>query len=152
MNIRRGCVGAATIEFALAVMLLFTVLFSIIDFGYLFWVNLTMQHAVREGARVGILRGKSCTDVRTAMQDQAMGLWTTVNATDTWQTYDPATGTFGSASTCTAPGEAALGTSGQIVVVSVVCDAPPLTPFITPFFAATGNKYHFTVAATVRME
>ena len=43
--------GAAVVEFAIAGLLFFTVLFSIVDWALLSFINLTMQHAVREGTR-----------------------------------------------------------------------------------------------------
>ena len=41
-------------EFALVALLLFGILFTIIDLGIMFYVNLTMQHAVREGTRYAV--------------------------------------------------------------------------------------------------
>jgi Flp pilus assembly protein TadG len=49
----RKASGAATVEFALVAAVVFTLLFGIIDFSYIFWGTLSMQHAVREGARYG---------------------------------------------------------------------------------------------------
>jgi hypothetical protein len=43
--------GQATLEFASAVVLVFIFLFALIDFGMMFYVNLTMENAVREGGR-----------------------------------------------------------------------------------------------------
>lgn len=44
--------GAATVEFALVLVLLVTILMGIIQFGLAFNAKLTLQHAAREGARV----------------------------------------------------------------------------------------------------
>jgi hypothetical protein len=46
--------GVAVVEFAVAGLLFFTVLFSIVDWAVLSFVNLTMQHAVREGTRYAV--------------------------------------------------------------------------------------------------
>ncbi len=46
--------GAAVVEFAVAGLLFFTVLFSIVDWAVLSFINLTMQHAVREGTRYAV--------------------------------------------------------------------------------------------------
>jgi hypothetical protein len=46
--------GAAVVEFAIAGLLFFAVLFSLVDWALLNFVNLTMQHAVREGTRYAI--------------------------------------------------------------------------------------------------
>lgn len=44
--------GAATVEFALVLVLLVTILMGIIEFGRAYNAQLTLQHAVREGVRV----------------------------------------------------------------------------------------------------
>jgi len=46
--------GAAAVEFAIAGLLFFFILFSILDWALLSFINLTMQHAVREGTRYAI--------------------------------------------------------------------------------------------------
>lgn len=46
--------GIALIEFAIVATLLFALLFTIVDFALYGYVKLTMQHAVREGARYAI--------------------------------------------------------------------------------------------------
>jgi len=46
--------GAAAVEFAIAGLLFFFILFSIVDWALLSFINLTMQHAVREGTRYAI--------------------------------------------------------------------------------------------------
>ena len=46
--------GVATIEFALLAPVLFLLLCIAMDLGVALWVNLTMQYAVREGARYSV--------------------------------------------------------------------------------------------------
>lgn len=48
--------GAAVVEFAVVLPLLLTILFGIIEFGYVFMVRQTLQHAAREGCRLAILQ------------------------------------------------------------------------------------------------
>jgi len=48
--------GAAIVEFAVVLPLLLTILFGIIEFGYVFMVRQTLQHAAREGCRLAILQ------------------------------------------------------------------------------------------------
>ena len=50
-----GGEGQALVEFALVIMLLFLLLFGIIDFSRLFFAYATMSNGVREGARYGIV-------------------------------------------------------------------------------------------------
>jgi len=49
--------GAALVEFAIVVLLLFTLLFGIIEFGLIIKDYLTVSQAAREGARCASLRG-----------------------------------------------------------------------------------------------
>ena len=46
--------GQTTVEFALTALVLLTFLFAAIDLAIMMYVNLTMQRAVREGARYAI--------------------------------------------------------------------------------------------------
>lgn len=47
--------AAAIVEFAIVLPLLLTVLFGIIQYGWVFMVRQTLQMAAREGARVAVL-------------------------------------------------------------------------------------------------
>jgi Flp pilus assembly protein TadG len=46
--------GSSAVEFTLAAILFFAVLFSIVEYAIMSYVNLTMQHAVREGTRYAV--------------------------------------------------------------------------------------------------
>ena len=48
--------AAAVVEFAVVLPLLLTILFGIIEYGWVFMVRQTMQTAAREGCRVAILQ------------------------------------------------------------------------------------------------
>lgn len=56
--------AVVAVEMAVVTPLLLTMLFGIIEFGWLFTVRHTMVNAAREGARVGILPGATSDDVR----------------------------------------------------------------------------------------
>jgi Flp pilus assembly pilin Flp len=43
--------GAAAVEFALVALLLFTLIFAVIQFGYTFFEYVSIAHAAREGVR-----------------------------------------------------------------------------------------------------
>jgi Flp pilus assembly protein TadG len=49
--------GAAAVEFALVMPLLFLLVFGIIEFGFIFNKELGVTHSAREGARVYALNG-----------------------------------------------------------------------------------------------
>ena len=81
MRRRRGRVGcdhgqgrrraAAIVEFAVILPVLLTILFGIIEYGYIFMVRLTVEHAAREGCRVASLSTSTPAEV-TARVDDAM--------------------------------------------------------------------------------
>jgi len=52
--INRNEKGSSALEFALVAVLFFTVLFSIFEYAIMSYINLTMQHAVREGTRYAV--------------------------------------------------------------------------------------------------
>lgn len=48
--------GGAIVEFAVVLPLLLTILFGIIEYGYVFMVRQSLQHAAREGCRLASLQ------------------------------------------------------------------------------------------------
>ena len=66
---RRQQRGTSTVEFALIAPLLFLLLCFAMDIGISLWVNLTMQYAVREGARYAVT-GQSNLDTSTTNPSQ----------------------------------------------------------------------------------
>jgi Flp pilus assembly protein TadG len=149
--------GVAVVEFALTAILFFTVVFAIVDFSYLFWSNLTMQHAVREGARYAIT-GQSdldssptgtaqdrCDAAVEEIRRQSMGLFAKISPTVRFSTvtnFDPPTITEVPSNSCAA--------ATQIVVITVNGTLPLLTPFVRPFF--TDGNYVFSVSTAMRNE
>ncbi len=53
---RRRARAAAVVEFAVVLPLLLTILFGIIEYGWVFMVRQTLQTAAREGARLAVLQ------------------------------------------------------------------------------------------------
>lgn len=79
--------GSAAVEFALILPILLLVLFGIVDFGRLYFTQITLTDAAREGARVLALEGASGSgfttaqadaDARTRVQDAVTGIDSTV--------------------------------------------------------------------------
>jgi Flp pilus assembly protein TadG len=147
--------GVAIVEFALASILFFTILFAIIDFSYLLFANLTMQHAVREGARYAVT-GQSALDPQpqgTAqdrcdaavqrIRNQSMGFFDRMAPTVVFKTVNA------DGSISVTPGNSCAN-ANQIIVISVQCNLPLLTSFLQPFFA--NGKYSFTAGATMKNE
>ncbi|MFC5475285.1 TadE/TadG family type IV pilus assembly protein [Paraherbaspirillum soli] len=158
---RRQERGASVVEFALIAPLFFLLLFAVFDSGIMFWVNLTMQYAVREGARYAVT-GQSNLDpnqlaqqrylaVIQEIKNNSLGLYDTLNpvititnygsdgSSKTTQTYDPKN-----------PSSTIFGGPGDIVVLQLDnCTWSNLT-VLAPFFP--NRKYQFNVAATMRNE
>jgi hypothetical protein len=141
--------GATVVEFALIVPLLLILLMAIIELGTLFWVNLTMQHAVREGARYAIT-GRLDLDPNPNPADRlrpaavaekiklsSLGLYDSV--VNDMVVTDPDGNVL-----------AGFGGPGETLVIKLECAWPLLTPLIRPFF--DGGTYNFQVSSTMRNE
>ncbi len=141
--------GQALVEFALAAVLFFTFLFTMMDFALMFFVQETMQHAVRSGSRLAVITpGSSCAAAMIAnINAQSMGFYAqNANASKTpvisAQTLGSVTSTSGAVIS-----DGTCGTPQQPITVSLKYSWPLLTPFLKPFFA--NGMYTFTVKATV---
>lgn len=148
--------GASAVEFALIAPVLFFLMFAAVDMGISLWVNLTMQYAVREGARYAVT-GQSNLDPNASNQqrylaiiqeirNQSMGLYDMV-APSYVITINGATTNY---STQSSYSTGMFGNPGDIIVLQLNCTWPLLTPLIKPFF--TNGIYSFSVAATMRNE
>ena len=71
---RTGQRGAAAVEMALVLPLLFMLVFGIIEFGFIFNRFITVTHAAREGVRVYALPGKTTADAVAAAKSAAPDL------------------------------------------------------------------------------
>lgn len=146
--------GVAIVEFAFAAILFFTLVLSIIDWSYLFFTNLTMQHAVREGARYAVTGqsgldpgggGDRCAAARERIRLEAMGMYEQTGSTTIFKTID-------AAGNITTLGGGSCYGAGQVIIIQVDSAVSPLTPFVRPFFSATGNQYRFSVSTTMKNE
>ena len=61
--------AAAVVEFAVVLPLLITILFGIIEYGWVFMVRQALQTAAREGARVGTLQTATEAQVLARVTD-----------------------------------------------------------------------------------
>jgi Flp pilus assembly protein TadG len=68
--------AAAAVELAVVTPVLLTMLFGIIEFGWIFTVRQALTTAAREGARTAVLPGSTVADVETRIADytQPLGL------------------------------------------------------------------------------
>ena len=79
--------GQTLIEFAFIAPIIFLFLFTIVDFGIAMDRRITIQHAVREGARYAAVHGGPCADmqIQTRTKDQAQGI---IDAGDVTVSYE----------------------------------------------------------------
>ena len=139
--------GATVVEFAIIAPVFLLLMIAVIELSMAYFANLTMQHAVREGARYAVT-GQSNLDPNASnqqryqaviqkMKDSSMGMYDKVN---------PVISVNGISTTSASM----FGNAGDIVVISVDCSWPFSTPMIAAFFK--DGKAHFVVAATMRNE
>lgn len=148
--------GQTTVEFALAALLFFSMLFAIVDFAFLFYVNLTMQHAVREGTRYAVT-GQSTLgpDRRSALiqkiKDSSNGLYDKnlhVPKDPEISVITPSKVSFTNYTGTPTTGDP--GKPNDMIIVSLTYTWHLLTPILRPFFP--GGNYTFTVKSTMANE
>jgi Flp pilus assembly protein TadG len=144
--------GATAVEMAILAPVFLLVIFGILEMSLMYFADLSMQYAVREGARYAVT-GQSNLDPNAAnqqrylaviqkIQSSSMGMYSMVNPVITVNKT-----AYASASAYNAN---MFGGPGDIVVLQLDCTWTLATPLLAQFF--TGGKYHFTVAATMRNE
>ena len=65
--------GAAVVELAVVLPLLLTIVFGIIEFGWVFMVRDTLVNASREGCRVAVLQGSTQQDIQDRVATSMSG-------------------------------------------------------------------------------
>ena len=135
------------LEFALITPVFLMLIIGIIELSMAYFANMTMQHAVREGARYAVTGAKDLDPdsanqqryqaVIQKIRDSSMGMYDKVS---------PVIAVNGS----DAVGAAMFGQAGDIVVISVDCRWAFATPLIRALFR--DGQAHFVVAATMRNE
>jgi Flp pilus assembly protein TadG len=137
--------GDTFVEFALVVPLFFLLTFAVIDFGYIFYVKVTLENAMRQAGRFAITGNHLVvgTNVETRVQSiiqtatqAAVGLPISNIQISTVQA---GTNIVGSA-----------GGPGDPVTISLSVTYTFFTRLIGRYFP--GGKYAFTVATTFRNE
>ena len=148
--------GQALIEFALLAPLFFILVFGIVDLGWMFYVNLTMQHAVREGTRYAVTGRRDLGEDRrdaliAKIRSASMGLYDKnlhVPKEPRIAVLSPGDLSFENYTGAATEGDP--GTGNDIIVVSLTYTAPFLTPVLKPFIS--GGEYTFTVKSTMTNE
>ncbi len=79
-NVTRRKRAAAVVEFAVVLPLLLTILFGIIEYGWVFMVRQSLQTAAREGCRLAVLQTATDpaieTRVKSVMQPTGLSTYT----------------------------------------------------------------------------
>ena len=82
--------GAAMVEFAIVLPLLFTIVFGIIEFSLILYDKAMITNASREGARVGIVYDfptrTSVTDIQNKVSSYLTGHLITFGGSNAWTT------------------------------------------------------------------
>jgi Flp pilus assembly protein TadG len=139
--------GQATVEFAMVAPLYFLLVFGIIEFGRIFYVELTLQNAVRQAGRFAVTGDKTVSGVTTdrvdaiimVAQQAAVGL---ANAPG-----DVQVSAINSSGTLT---QDTAGGPGDTVMISITANMGIITHLISRYFPSGTNT--FTVSTTFRNE
>jgi len=137
--------GQSMIEFVLVAPLYFLLTFAVIDFGRMFFVQMSVQQAVQEAARYASTGqhlsdpnnpGQNLTRIASITQEVEQAA---IGANVTSVQISSAAGGAGSA-----------GGPGDTVTVSVTTNLALMTPMVSTFFP--GGVYTFTSSATLKNE
>jgi Flp pilus assembly protein TadG len=139
--------GSTVLELALITPVFLMLIIGIIELSLAYFANMTMQHAVREGARYAVTGAKDLDPdsanqqryqaVIQKIRDSSMGMYDKVS---------PVIAVNGS----DAVGAAMFGQAGDIVVISIDCRWAFATPMVRALFR--DGQAHFVVAAAMRNE
>ncbi|TXF96019.1 TadE/TadG family type IV pilus assembly protein [Massilia arenae] len=142
--------GATLVEMAIIAPVFLLVLVAIIELSMMFFATLTMQYAVREGARFAIT-GRS-SESATGNQQRYANVIAKIkdNSLGMYERTDPQISVNGTRYSTTSFSNGMFGAPGDIVVIQLDCGWPVTTPLLSSFF--TKGVYQFTVAATMRNE
>lgn len=140
----RGERGQSLVEFAFVTFLLFLLVFAVIDFGRLFFVQMTLQHAVREAGRFAVT-GNKLQDPNNPGQ-----FLTRVNSIKEVARRSAAGLDVSAIDVSSASGSGSAGGPDQSVTISLTHSLKFATPLIRVFFP--NGQYVFTVRTTFRNE
>jgi Flp pilus assembly protein TadG len=137
--------GAAVVEMAIVAPVAFLLLIGVIEFSLVFFLTLTMQYAVREGARYAITGNSADGSVRLDSVKQIIRS----NSLGYYDTLCPVTSVNGTTATSANAGSV-LGAPGDIIVLRLECSWTLATPIVAAVFP--NGQYKFVVAATMQNE
>lgn len=143
--------GATVIEMALVLPIFLLLLVGVIELSLMFFANLTMQYAVREGARYAITGLADADPAAKQQRYQAIIERMKTSSIGMFDMMKPVITTNNVTYTDSTSYNAAMfGQAGDILVIRLDCAWPLATPMLKPFFA--DGVYRFTVAVTMLNE
>lgn len=149
-SIPRRQSGATLVEMAIIAPVFLLILVAIIELSMMFFATLTMQYAVREGARFAIT-GQSA-DAGTGTQQRYATVIAKIrdNSVGMYDRMTPEISVNGTKYSSKSYSNGMFGAAGDVVVLQIDCSWPVTTPLLSSFFP--NGAYRFSVAATMRNE
>lgn len=147
MNVRQHCRGLAVVELAIVLPVFLMLLFGIIDFARMFFVQITLQHAMREGGRFGVTGSQLADPVDPHnFQSRLDSIKRVVREAAVGVVMNPADIHVTSASGL--PNDA--GGPGDTFTISMNYRFQFITPVVGQFF--DDGSHRFTVSTSFRSE
>lgn len=144
--------GSAVVEMAIIAPIAFLLLIGVIEYSILFYTTLTMQYAVREGARYAVT-GRTDKDPAASNQQRYLAVVQQIrnSSMGMYDTVNPVISVNGTSYASTNAYNANMfGNPGDIVVLRLDCTWKLATPLLAVFFP--NGEYKFAVAATMQNE
>jgi len=136
---------------AIVAPVLLLVMLALVELSLMFFTTLTMQYAVREGARYAIT-GQRSLDPKISDQQRYAAVIESMrsNALGMYEKVSPVISVNGKGYSNTTYSDGMFGEAGDIIVLQLDCTWPVTTPLLSQLFK--DGKYRFAVAATMRNE
>jgi Flp pilus assembly protein TadG len=150
-RVHRRQSGTTIVELALVMPVFLLIFLGLMEFGIMFFSNLSMQYAVREGARYAVT-GQSNLDPKSSNQQRYAAVIESIraNSMGMYDKVSPVISVNGKTYNASQYSNGMFGAPGDIIVLQLDCDWTLVTPMLAPLFA--NGKYHYQVAATMRNE
>ena len=142
---RASTEGTSLLEFALVVPMFFLLLFGLMDFARLFYVEITLQNAVRQAGRYAIT-GNHLPDP----QHQGQNLSRVASITQVAQNAAQGLDVSAIQVSSLGGGAGSAGGPGDTVTISLTTNLKLMTAMIAQFFK--NGTYTFTVSVSFRNE
>lgn len=143
--------GTTIVEMALVTPVFLLIFLALVEYGLMFFTTLSMQYAVREGARYAIT-GQTDLDPATGPGQRYAAVIASIrnNSMGQFDKVEPVISVNGKSYTTSQYSNGMFGAPGAIIVLQLDCAWVVTTPLLSTLFA--DGKYHFAVAATMRNE